>query len=661
MRLSSTLFACLVVLIATPVAAQQGAQVPVEVFGRLPDVADVAISPDGRRLALARNSLTAGSAVSILDIDNSANQTGYRVALDTKLRGVSWADNSRVVYLVNQTVRPDGVMPAGFYFRGRPQRIDYWRHGVINTVTGEAHTMIANPEEQWADTGSYFIAPIEGDDGYARMIGRSADLQSANNVIYRINMDSAHVRNFWPAGTNHDTIDFVLNRRGEVVARFDSDRQSNRWRLYAYDGTTPRLLWEDVSDYGEPVQIDGMLPDGRLVAQYEDDAGFSGLYAIDRQSGAVEALFRRENAEVSDAINDPWTREIVGVSWIEVETHQQFFDPQLEAARQALAARLSGVGATIESWSQDRARLIVYVEQGLDGGCYYVFEPATGNLRFIAARYPELRNAQLGQRQSITYRARDGTRIPAYLTLPNVPDPRNLPLVLLVHGGPHGRDTMDFDWWAAFLVSRGYAVLQPNFRGSTGYGDAWEDAGRRQWGDLMQTDVEDGVAALVRSGIADQSRVCIVGGSYGGYSALIGAALTPDRYECAISVAGVSDLITMLDEVIQAGGRDGMSADWWSASIGDRSNDRDAIRGVSPVNFADRVQIPVLLLHGTEDTVVPIEHSRRMQRALQAAGRQVSFVELRGDDHWLSDPQTRIQMLRETETFLRQHLSGANH
>jgi dipeptidyl aminopeptidase/acylaminoacyl peptidase len=645
-------------LLSAPVSAQTPP--PVEAFGRLPDVADVAISPDGRRVALARNSLTAGAAVSVLDLDNPSSQTGYRVGPNISLRDVFWADNTRIAYLVNQTVRPGEVLPAGFYFGGRPQRVDYWRHGVINVATGDARIMMSNPEEPWADTGSHLIAPIQGDDGYARMIGLSSDLQSSASTLFRINMDSGHVRTYWPPGTNRETIHYILDRRGEVVARFDADVRSNHWRLFVYDGTTPRLLWEDVSRYGEPAQIDGLLPDGRFVAQREDEAGFSGLYTIDRQSGAMEPLFRRENADVSGAISDPWTREIVGVAWLEVEAHQQFFEPDLEAAREALAARTQGAAATLMTWSQDRSRFIVYVEQGLDGGGYYLFEPASGNLRFIAARYPELREAQLGQRQSITYRARDGTRIPAYLTLPAGPEARNLPVVLLVHGGPHSRDTMDFDWWPAFLASRGYAVLQPNFRGSSGYGAAWEDAGRRQWGGLMQTDVEDGLDALVRSGIADASRVCIVGASYGGYAALAGATLTPDRYACAVSVAGVSDLIAMLNaEIAQGGGRHSMSADWWRASIGDRSENREAIRAVSPVNLADRVQAPILLLHGTEDTVVPIDHSRRMQRALQGAGKQVRFVELRGDDHWLSDPQTRIQMLGEIETFLAQHLGAA--
>jgi dipeptidyl aminopeptidase/acylaminoacyl peptidase len=644
--------------LAVPAAAQTPP--PVEAFGRLPAVADAAISPDGRRVALATNQSDGQSAVLIVNLDRPSERTGYAAGEDMQLRGVTWADNERVAYLVSQTFHPGQVLPAGMYFTGRPRRIDYYRWATINTTTGRAEVLTTNEENPWADQGASLISPIEGDPGHARMIGRTLSLERTNAVLFRVNLDSGRARPQGVYGVNRDTVDFIVGRDGAVAGRLDTDRETNRWRLFTYDGETPRLLLEGVSRYGEPLSVVGLLPDGRFVSVETSDTGFLSLYAIDRSNGEVELLHQPENGDISGALADPWTREIVGVGWNAVENEELYFDPVLQSARDAVIAAAPGAAVNLVTWSQDRSRFIVYIERGLDGGAYYLFDRAASSLRLLAPRYPDLVQANLGERQSITYRARDGVRIPAYLTLPPGAERQDLPLVLLVHGGPHNvRDTMDFDWWATFLAARGYAVLQPNYRGSGGYGDAWEEAGRGQWGGRMQTDVEDGVTALVRAGMVDESRVCIVGASYGGYAALAGATLTPDRYRCAVSVAGVSDLGLMLTRTErESGGDDSLSSDWWRASIGDRQEDRERIRSVSPANLAARAQAPILLIHGTDDTVVPIEQSRRMQRALESAGKNVRFVELRGDDHWLSDAPTRIQMLREIEGFLAQHLRG---
>lgn len=639
--------------------AAGGDRVAAEAYGRIPAVMDAAISPDGRRVALAESNLAGLSWVSVVNLDNPSERSTFGLPENTQLRTVGWIDDNYVSFIIDRAYRIEQIpLPAGFVWRGPSRRVDIFRWGVINLATGDPRMLYTDPEQEWADWGADLVAPIAGDEGYVRLIGGNTNYDRGNAAIYRVNLQNGRSHRLTPSGTNLDTVSYVLDENGEVAARLDADRESNRWSISVYESGAPRPLIEGVSPFGAPPAVEGLLPDGRVVVTMasEDETGVDTLYAFDRATGASEVLFAREGLDVAGAINDPWTRRVVGVSWVDDDIERQYLDPDLQRVYEAAVAALGG-SVDLETWSRDRSKFIIYAERGLDGGGYYLFTPAANTMRRLAMRYPELAERADGQRQAIRYRARDGVRIPGILTLP-AGGSQNLPLVLLPHGGPHGpRDDLGFDWWATFLASRGYAVLQPNYRGSGGYGLAWQSAGYRQWGGLMQHDLDDGVDALARAGIIDPSRVCIVGASYGGYAALAGATLTPDRYRCAVSVAGVSDLSQMLlDAERRTGGDDTMLSDWWRQSIGDREEDRASVRAASPINAVEHVRAPILLIHGTDDTVVPIEQSRRMLRALQGAGKDVRFVELRGDDHWLSDAPTRIQMLREVETFLARHL-----
>jgi dipeptidyl aminopeptidase/acylaminoacyl peptidase len=655
--LRTALFAAALACAVAPPIAPAFAQTPpppAEAYGRLPAISDVGISPDGRRLALALSNLEGQSSVAIVDLDDVSASTSFALHERDQLRGVGWADDRRVAFLVSQTLHPGDVLPPGMRFTSGIRRIDYWRNGLIDIETQRV-TYLSTDEQYYRDQGASLHAPIEGDPGAGRLLGRDGE----RVALYRVDLASGRVSRVSTHGANDNTIGLEIDETGTVYARYDSDDATNRWQIYLYEDGRPRLLMEDFSEFGEPVSLQGMLPDGTLVAlDRPTDEDFYRLFTVDRANGARAPFFQRDGVDVFGAIHDRWNGRIVGAAWAGERSEVEYFDPQLQAAWEHLSTLMPGEYIELLTWSRDRRRFVFYMERGLDGGGYYVFTPAEERITQIALRYPELQSADQGaERQAINYPARDGVRIPAYLTLPPSGVRQNLPLVLLVHGGPHARDDFSFDWWSAFLASRGYAVLQPNFRGSSGYGHAWQEAGKRQWGALMQTDVEDGVAALGRAGIIDPARVCIVGASYGDYAALAGATLTPERYRCAASIAGVSDLERMLRATErQTGGDDTMTSDWWRASIGDREEDRERIRAVSPANLADRVQIPVLLIHGVDDTVVPIDQSHLMRDRLRSAGKDVRFVELRGDDHWLSDAPTRTQMLRELETFLAANL-----
>jgi dipeptidyl aminopeptidase/acylaminoacyl peptidase len=291
---------------------------------------------------------------------------------------------------------------------------------------------------------------------------------------------------------------------------------------------------------------------------------------------------------------------------------------------------------------------------------FYLFDANERTAKAIGAAYPALDGVRLAPRLPYTYKARDGVEIPGYLTRPlGVEGPA--PLVLLPHRGPTDRDVEGFDWLAHFLASRGYAVLQPNYRGSSGYGRAWEDAGHGGWGiGVMQHDLTDGVAAVVAAGVADPERICIVGASYGGYAALAGAVFTPELYRCAAAINGISDLRDMY--TLYIGRRDGRSAamTYWERSMGIENvrSPREMLDAASPAEHAGQAKAPVLLIHGRDDAVVPVGQSKKMERALRDAGKTAQLIELEGEDHWLSEATTRLQTLEALDAFLAQHLRG---
>jgi len=260
---------------------------------------------------------------------------------------------------------------------------------------------------------------------------------------------------------------------------------------------------------------------------------------------------------------------------------------------------------------------------------------------------------------NVTYKARDGLEINAVLTAPPDYDSETsgkLPAIVMPHGGPASYDRFDFNWRAQYFANRGYLIIQPNFRGSTGFGEEFEDAGRGEWGGKMQDDITDGVNALADAGIIDRDRVCIAGASYGGYAALAGAAFTPDLYKCVVAIAPVSDLNLMLSDRRRRSGSDHWVISYWEDVMAEGDARKEKLNAISPVHFAERIKAPVLLLHGNDDTVVPYNQSTVMERALRQAGKQVDLVKLEGEDHWLSVADTRLQTLREMDRFIAEHL-----
>ena len=666
---------------ALPATAQVTTLPAVELYGRLPAVQDVAISPDGSKLVLALSDDDGVQALRVIDADKGTSLFAARFGNSalkserTILRDVGWADDTHPMYVQSATFSEVRSLPGYALSRVGGLRRDLWRSVIIDLTSGEQHTVTRDRDQDWALDLSGLVAPIEGDPGTGRIVTFDGPYTRNRQLsLYRVNLGSGHTQTLFTGTVQTRAI--MIDGRGQAVARIDANEESNRWHLYAVNGADARALRSGQSDKGLIPGAVGLLADGSLAFIDDPDGrGRDVLYSLRTTAPAAapaadgalasppttpfNVVFEHPEYDVAGAVFDPWSHAVVGVRVQTELMTQVFLAPALAEVHQQLQAMDPTASVQLRNWSRDLRRFVVYVERAGDAGGFYLFERTTRQLRRLAMAYPDITADRVGVRKAIAFPARDGTRIPAYLTLPKGRDAHNLPLIVLVHGGPTGRDGFEFDWWASFLASRGYAVVQPNFRGSGGFGTAWQEAGYRQWGELMQHDVEDASVALAKAGIADAKRVCIVGASYGGYAALAGATLTPERYRCAASVAGVADLPMMLLTLERMTGANSTSSDWWRVLIGDRGADREQLGAVSPAFHAAAVTAPILLMHGANDVIVPIEQSQRMDKALRAAGKQVRLVEFEGEDHWLSDAATRIQMLRELEGFLAEHLNNA--
>jgi dipeptidyl aminopeptidase/acylaminoacyl peptidase len=386
-----------------------------------------------------------------------------------------------------------------------------------------------------------------------------------------------------------------------------------------------------------------------LLVEAPGPTGITGLYRWVAPGGVSTALFADQNYDIADTIKDEHTGRIIDVAYVDDRMRAHYFDPAIQTIQTRLEKTLPNQAVSIVSKDAAGASYLVVSEAPRNPPTLFLYTPATHKLMQLLQAYPGLQQSDLGEMKPYPYKARDGLDIHAYLTLPPGKNPHNLPTIIMPHGGPEARDMLGFDWVAQFLSSRGYAVLQPNFRGSSGYGRHFVTAGDGEWANKVQFDVQDGVKKLVAEGVSDPKRTCIFGWSYGGYMSLAGATFSPDPYVCAAAMAGVYDL----DRLNYSGTKfESMDTSIWERRMGVSSMDSSAMEAQSPSEHADQVKIPILLLHSDKDVPVPIEQSEIEERALKRADKSVQFIRISGDDHYLSYAPTRIQMLTELEKFM---------
>ncbi|OIQ73881.1 prolyl tripeptidyl peptidase precursor [mine drainage metagenome] len=457
-----------------------------------------------------------------------------------------------------------------------------------------------------------------------------------------------------------DVVSWLTNAQGQLLGRVRKQDAFWVYEKYSPDLSAP---WQALFkvDYFDTVELLEVGADSRFVwALSNRGRDKLALVKINLANGQEDVVYADPRVDISQAFISPKTLQPLLLTLDPGYQELKAFDPGLQRALQRLQTQHPGhMRFTPTSMSRDE-NLITGTVTREDGGQHVLFNVSTGQLTVLGETTPSRIHAisPLPRQIPLAFQSRDGLALHAYLTLPTGTSGKNLPTVLYVHGGPWARDVWNSgDAMPAFLANRGYAVLQVNYRGSSGYGRDFQEAAQGQFAAKMHDDLLDGVDHLVQQGITDPAKVAIMGASYGGYASLVGMTFTPERFACGISMAGMSDLASLIDNAPPYWA---LSKPWWIRYVGDPANpqDRAVMDSKSPLYRASQVSKPLLILHGVNDPRVKIDQSIRMVQALRKAGKEVDFVVFKGAGHGTQKWSDNLRYYRKTEDFLGRCLGG---
>ncbi|MDZ4373726.1 MAG: S9 family peptidase [Phenylobacterium sp.] len=625
---------------------------PLEAYGGLPSIQQIEISPDGSKLATVMSD-GENLVINVQSLpDGAAHSFGVGEA---KIRDIDWVGADDLIITTSQTANIPGIVA--------PRREHHMAYR-LNLVTREVQPLLSGSlsrsitgsrlrsanTDMGASLNILAAAPeVRVLDGKPTLFLRGITFPSNIGVLTVFKLDLQTNRPELVEAGEVGTRSIVLGADGKALARSDYDDKTGMWTLRLRKGPG-WFVSRSVEARNERPYVLGLgRTDGSVLVGEPHEAG-DRFYEVTLE-GWGEPL---ELGDPDAMIFEPGTRRLIGHYTLEgEESRYTFHDPADQRAWNAVQAAFKGDRVLRSSWSQDRKKIVVLVDSLTEGPAYALVDVSAKSAVWLGARYDKLMPEDIAPVKPIRFKAKDGLDLQGYLFTPHGRDAKNLPLIVFPHGGPASRDTPGFDWWAQAMASRGYAVLQVNFRGSSGYGWDHLKAGFGEWGRKMQTDLSDGVEHLVAEGIVDPGRVCIVGASYGGYAALAGVSVKTGPYRCAAAVAGLTDLRRF---VSWSKDRNGLSAfRYWTRFMGAEENRDQVLAELSPISHVDRISAPVLLIHGRDDTVVPLEQSQRFADALKKAGKAHELVVQKGEDHWLSRGDTRIQTLNAVVAFLEKH------
>lgn len=628
------------------------ADVPVSAFFEHAAFSDAGLSPDGRTVAMRY--APAGSRMRLAVMDVKTNKIDVIVApKDADIVSFNWVNENRLVFSQGDRTIGDGAqrLGPGLYAVNR-DGTDLRELISRKALTNESNKNLLQPNHQFfavagkRDTDDIFVlnATYHNDDQEAVNLLRLNTRTGRATVVKR----PPRVMQWYLDQNGEPRL--TASQDGPQTVIHYLDPETGKWR--------PISRFESWSGTGFIPQKFG--PDGTLYVATENGQDKRALYTFDLKAGklSAEPLVSMPDHDFEGGLVTT-DDKLLGVVTQGETAASHWFDPQMQAAQADIDARLPDA-ANMISVAQRSKEGVVLVRSFSDtsAGTLYLYNLQSKELILFGKASPRLDPARMSYKHPVKYTARDGLPIPAYLTLPKGVAPKNLPLVVLVHGGPTVRGGYwGFDPQVQFLASRGYAVLEPDFRGSTGYGRKHESAGWRQWGLAMQNDLADGAKWAAAKGFADPKRICIAGASYGGYATLMGLVNDPDIFKCGVSWVGVTD-INLLYSVTWGDMSEEARKYQLPLWIGDREKDAAQLKATSPIELASRIKRPLILAYGGADNRVPIVHGTKFYSAVKSHNPDVEWIEYVDEGHGWRSVKTNVDFWARVETFLKKHIGG---
>ncbi|MEA2006137.1 MAG: S9 family peptidase [Acidobacteriota bacterium] len=600
--------------------------IPMEDFFRNPEKTGFSLSPDGEHLAFMKpwkNRLN-------IHVQKIGEEDVIRItsATERDIAGYFWANNNRIAYVQD---------------RGGDENFRLYAVN-INGSDEKELTPFKKVRVQLIDE-------LKEDD---------------EHILIGMNKRDARVFDAYRINVNSGEMEMIAQNPGNIVG-WQTDHDGNLRVAQTTDGVNTSVLYRDsekddfqiliTTNFKETLQPLFFTFDNKnFYVASNIDRDKTAIYEYDiKNKETTQLIFEHPEVDVSGLLKSDKRKKITGVAYIIDKRHYRFFDEDREQLQRDLEERLPGYEVVVTDMSKDETKVMVRTYSDRSLGAYYYLNRNTNEFTKLTDVSPWLNEEELAEMKPITYKSRDGLTIHGYLTLPVGLKAKNLPVVVNPHGGPWARNTWGFSPEVQFLANRGYAVLQMNFRTSTGYGRKFWEAGFKQWGLAIQDDITDGVKWLINEGIVDPKRVGIYGGSFGGYATLAGVTFTPDLYSCGVDYVGVSNLFTLMNSI----------PPYWEPlremfyeMMGHPEKDKELYEKVSPVFHADNIKVPLLVAQGANDPRVNKQESDQIVEALKKRGIEVTYMVKDNEGHGFRNEENRFDFYRAMEEFLGKHLGG---